>query len=72
MFSPHGSGFSVTQESDGGLFAECLSHDIFTQADSWDELRLNVKEAVRAYFFDQSQPTAIRRHLGRDEVLQPA
>ena len=62
--------FEVTQEADGGLVAECLSENIFTQADSWDELRGNVKEAVTAYFFDHPQPpTAIRLHLVRDEVL---
>jgi len=62
--------FEVTQETDGGLVAECLSENIFTQADSWDELRRNVKEAVAAYFFDHPQPpAAIRLHLVRDEVL---
>ena len=64
--------FSVTQEADGGFVAECLSHDIFTQADSWEELRANAHEAVRAFFFDQPKPKAIRLHLVRDELLQPA
>lgn len=61
--------FSVTQEADGGLVAECLSHDIFTQGDTWAALRANVQEAVAAYFFDQPKPTYIRLHLVRDEVL---
>lgn len=61
--------FSVTQESDGGFAAECLSHDIFTQGDTWDELRANVREAVSAYFFDQPKPDRVRLHLVRDEVL---
>ncbi len=61
--------FSVYQENDGGFVAECLSHDIFTQADSWDELRANVQEAVNGYFFDQPKPKRIRLHLVRDEVL---
>jgi predicted RNase H-like HicB family nuclease len=61
--------FSVTQESDGGFVAECLSHDIFTQGDTWEQLRANVREAVSAYFFDQSKPAAVRLHLVRDEVL---
>lgn len=61
--------FSVTQEADGGFTAECLSHDIFTQADNWEMLRANVNEAVSAYFFDQPKPAAIRLHLVRDEVL---
>lgn len=61
--------FSVTQEADGGFVAECLSHDIFTQANTWDELRVSAREAVAAYFFDQSKPASIRLHLVRDEVL---
>jgi hypothetical protein len=61
--------FDVLQEDDGGLVAECLSEDIFTQADSWEELRANVREAVSAYFFDRPLPSAIRLHLVRDELL---
>ncbi len=64
--------FSVTQEADGGFVAEGLSHDIFTQADDWDGLRANVREAVAAFFFDQPGPTAIRLHLVRDELLAVA
>lgn len=61
--------FSVTQESDGGFVAECLSHDIFTEGDNWNELRRNVQEAVSGFFFDQPKPASIRLHLVRDEVL---
>lgn len=61
--------FEITQETDGGYVAECLSLDIFTQGDTWEELRMNVKEAVAAYFWDQPKPTGIRLHLVRDELL---
>jgi predicted RNase H-like HicB family nuclease len=62
--------FEVTQEDDGGFVAECLTESIFTQADDWEELRRNVKEAVTAYYFDRpKKPTRIRLHLLRDEVL---
>lgn len=64
--------FSITQESDGGYVAECLSHDIFTEGKTWEELRANVREAVSAYFFDQPKPTAVRLHLVRDELLAGA
>ena len=64
--------FSVSQESDGGYVAECLSHDIFTQGNTWEELRANVREAVAAYFFDQAKPAGIRLHLVRDELLAGA
>ena len=62
--------FEVTQEADGGYVAECLTEAIFTQADDWDGLRHNVKEAVAAYYFDRSQkPSVIRLHMIRDEML---
>ncbi len=45
-----------------------------TEADTWDELRGNVREVVRAYYFDRPDqlPASIRLHLVRDEVLAPA
>jgi predicted RNase H-like HicB family nuclease len=61
--------FSVTQESDGGYVAECLSDDIFTQGNTWEELRRNAQEAVAGHFFDQAKPSAIRLHHVRDELL---
>ena len=62
--------FEITQEADGGFTAECLTEAIFTEADSWEELRSNVRGAVAAFYFDRSQPpSAIRLHLVRDEVL---
>ncbi len=64
--------FEVVQEADGGYCAECLTENIFTQGDSWDELRRNVREAVTAFFFDRSAPASIRLHLMRDEVLSVA
>lgn len=61
--------FEVTQESDRGYCAECLTESIFTEGNTWDELRKNVLEATSAYFSDQPRPERIRLHLVRDEVL---
>lgn len=61
--------FEVTQEADGGFVAESLGEGVITQADTWDELRRNVREAVEAYFFDGTPPKHIRLHFVRDEVL---
>ena len=61
--------FEVVQEDDGGFVAECLTEAIFTQGDTWQELRDNVKEAVEAFFFDRAAPGAIRLHLVRDELV---
>jgi hypothetical protein len=63
--------FEVVQESDGGYAAECLSEDIFTQGQTWEELRANAIEAVKAFYFDTTPPSRIRLHLVRDEVVSP-
>lgn len=61
--------FEITQEADGGFCAECLTESIFTQGDTWDQLRTNVREAIEAFYFDRPKPTGIRLHLVRDEML---
>ncbi|MCP5116239.1 MAG: 2-phospho-L-lactate guanylyltransferase, partial [bacterium] len=53
----------------GGKPAGRLTLDIFTQGDSWEELRSNVRDAVRSFFFDGAVPQQIRLRLVRDEVL---
>jgi hypothetical protein len=55
--------FEVVQESDGGYCAECLTENIFTQAETWDELRHNVREAVRI-----AAPPTIRCESGHDHT----
>ena len=61
--------FHVTQEADGGFVAEALGESIITQADTWEELRTHVREAVSAFYFDRPAPSRLRLHLVRDEVL---
>jgi hypothetical protein len=61
--------FEIAQEADDGFTAEALGESIFTQADTWEELKANVKEAVQAFYFDSAAPASIRLHLVRDEVL---
>ena len=64
--------FEVVQESDGGYCAECLTENIFTQGDTWEDLRRNVIEATSAFFFDREPPEQVRLHLVRDEILSVA
>ena len=61
--------FAITQEADGGFVAEALGESIITQADTWEELRSNVREAVKAFYFDKQPPKRVRLHFVRDEVL---
>jgi len=64
--------FEIVQEADGGYCAECLTENIFTEGDSWEDLRKNVLEATAAFYFDRPRPEQIRLHLVRDEIVSVA
>ncbi len=64
--------FEVTQEEDGGYCARAIGEGIFTQGDTWEELREMVLDATKGYFFDSEPPESIRLHLIRDEILKVA
>ena len=46
-----------------------LNEPIVTQADTWEELRANVHDAVRCHFEEDQAPRLIRLHRVFDEVL---
>ena len=56
-------------ESEGGFVARALGYSIVTQADTWEELRTNVRDAVRSHFDEGQAPSVIRLHRVLDEVL---
>jgi predicted RNase H-like HicB family nuclease len=56
-------------EIDGGFVARALGQSIHTQADSVEELRAIVKDAVACHFGEEDRPRIIRLHFVRDEVL---
>jgi len=62
--------FSVQESAEGGYEARALGHSIFTQADSMEELKRNVREAVQCHFNEGAAPSVIRLHLVKDEVIQ--
>ena len=45
--------FSVQESPEGGYEARALGYSIFTQADTMDELKLNVREAVHCHFDEE-------------------
>lgn len=61
--------FQIEEAPEGGFCARALGHAIFTEAESLDELRENVREAVRCHFDEGAGPKVIRLHFVRDEVL---
>lgn len=61
--------FQIEDAAEGGYAARALGHSIFTEAWSLDELRENVRDAVRCHFDEGTGPKLIRLHFVRDEVL---
>jgi len=57
------------EETEGGFVARALGHSIVTQADTWEELRANVRDAVRCHFEEGQAPRLIRLHRVVDEVF---
>lgn len=61
--------FQVEEVAEGGYTARALGHAIFTEADTLESLRANVRDAVRCHFDEDTGPKVIRLHFVRDEVL---
>ena len=62
--------FEVHDAEEGGYFARALGQPIFTQAETWDELRVNVLEATSLHFEDSSaQPRLVQLHYVKDELI---
>ena len=61
--------FLVEDAAEGGFTARALGHSIFTEADSYESLRDQVRDAVQCHFDDGERPTLIRLHYVKDEVL---
>ncbi len=62
--------FLIEEDIENGYIARAIGEAIFTEADSLDELRSNIREAVQCHFVeDDKKPKIIRLHFVREEVL---
>lgn len=62
--------FEIRDAEEGGYYARALGHSIFTEADTWDELRKNVLEAVSLHFEgDANRPRIVQLHYVKDELI---
>lgn len=61
--------FVVEDAPEGGLIARSLGESIFTEADTVEELKVNVKEAVECHFDSASMPKIIRLHMVKEELI---
>jgi hypothetical protein len=61
--------FSVQEAPEGGYHARALGFSIFTEADSLDDLKMKIRDAVSCHFDPGEKPRIIRLHMVRDEVI---
>ena len=61
--------FTVQESPEGGYEASALGHSIFTQADTLEQLKAMLQDAVRCHFEPEEAPRLIRLHLVKDEVI---
>ncbi len=61
--------FDVQESPEGGYEARALGFPIFTEADSLDELKTMLRDAVVCHFGNSEKPGVIRLHMVKDEVI---
>jgi predicted RNase H-like HicB family nuclease len=61
--------FLIEDAPEGGYTARALGESIFTEGDSLEDLRKNVREAVECHFEAGAAPKIIRLHFVREETI---
>jgi len=61
--------FLVEESPEGGYEARALGYSIYTEGETFEELRRMVADAVQCHFEEADMPQVIRLHLVKDEVI---
>jgi len=61
--------FLVEEAPEGGYQARALGHAIITEANTFEDLRGMVQDAVQCHFEGEEKPSLIRLHIVKDEVI---
>jgi predicted RNase H-like HicB family nuclease len=60
--------FIAYEAEEGGYYARAVEQPIFTQADTLEDLRVMIKDAVDCHF-DEGKPKLVNLHLSHNEVF---
>jgi hypothetical protein len=55
--------FLIEEAAEGGYSARAVGESIFTEADTLDDLRMQVRDAVRCHFDEGRRPSLIREEM---------
>lgn len=61
--------FIVEDSDEGGYTAKSLGYSIYTEGETLDELKENIKDAVKCHFDEKEIPHIVRLHMVKDEVI---
>ena len=61
--------FLIEEAQEDGFTEKAPGYSFFTEADTWDELREAIRDAVICHFEPGEMPPVIRLHYVREEVL---
>jgi len=65
--------FIIEEDPEGGYNAQGLGYSIFTEGETIEELKKNIKEALRCHFEKEEDiPKIVRLHFVREEVFNYA
>lgn len=60
--------FTVQESPEGGFEAKALGHSIYTEGETMEELKQNIKEAIHCHF-ENDAPKMVRLHYVKEEVF---
>lgn len=61
--------FLIEEAPEGGFTARGLGHSIFTEAESMESLRSQIRDSVKCHFDEGQSPSVIRLHFVREEII---
>ncbi len=61
--------FVVEDSDEGGYTAKALGYSIYTEGETLDELKENIRDAVKCHFDEKDRPRIVRLHMVKDELM---
>ena len=62
--------FVVEEDPEGGFTAKSLGYSIFTEGETLEEVKKNIKDAIDCHFNKEEEiPDIIRLHIVKEEEL---
>lgn len=63
--------FLVEEDAEGGYIAKSLGYSIFTEADTIEELKKNIIDALKCHFEnEEGLPKIVRLHIVKEEIIE--